>query len=46
VLVASAVYSNLLQLDEHTVRRGGMNECDERAFRARARLLVYQPHAT
>ena len=35
----------LLQLDEHAVGARRMNERDQRAFGARARLLVDQPHA-
>src|SRR5438445_6098312 len=37
--------AGLLQLDEDAVRGGGMNEGDERAFRARARLLVDEARA-
>ena len=37
--------TGLLQLDEHAVRARRMNERDQRAFGARPRLLIDQPHA-
>src|SRR6266571_6893479 len=35
----------LFQLDEHAVRRGRMDEGDQRAFGSLPRLLVDEPHA-
>ena len=37
--------ARLLQFDQHAVRARGMDERDERAVRARSRLVVDQPHA-
>ena len=42
---AAADAGGLLQLDQHAVRRRGMNEGDQRAFGAGPRALVDQPGA-